>query len=331
METGEITIDVHVDPGDLTAEMASDVAAGLSRRPKELPSKYFYDERGSLLFEDITRLPEYYLTRAERALLERVAGEVAGICRPRDLVELGSGSARKTRLLLEAGRERSTLRRYVPFDVSREMAESSALGLVERYPGLDVHAVVGDFERHLEHIPPGEGRLVAFLGSTIGNFLRPQAVRFLTRLASILGPDDWFLLGTDLVKSRQVLEAAYDDRQGVTAEFNRNVLRVVNRNLEADFDVERFEHVAFYDEAGARVEMHLRATEVQEVRIESLDRTVRFERDEMMRTEVSCKYTRESVGSMLADAGLELEHWFTDDDRAFALSLSRLGRGGRSR
>jgi len=318
-----IAVDVHFDPAESLATMRDEVRAGLTARPKTLPSKYFYDERGSRLFERITELPEYYPTRAEREALEVHADEIARLCRPYELVELGSGSSKKTRLLLEAALERGRLRTYVPLDVSREIAEVAARALVEDYPGLRVHAVIGDFEEHLGEIPDGEHRLFALLGGTIGNFVRPDAVRLLSDIAARMGPHDHFLLGTDLIKDKATLDAAYDDAAGVTAEFNRNILCVLNDRLGAAFDPADFDHVAFYDVDRERVEMHLRARRALRVRVADLGLDVGFERGETVRTEVSCKYTRATVESMLADAGLEPEGWFTDAAGRFALSLSR--------
>jgi len=302
--------------------MAEEVRAGLTASPKVLLPKYFYDERGSWLFEKITELPEYYLTRAERSLLKDVVGRVAEITRPSEIVELGPGSAVKTQALLEAGHAVGTLKRYVPVEVSAAMVEHSAKRLSEAYPWLEIHAVVGDFERHLEKVPAGEKRLVGLLGSTIGNLPRPDAVEFLKAIRELLDEGGHLLLGTDLVKDREVLEAAYNDSQGVTADFNRNVLRVINRQLGGDFDPEAFEHAAIYNEDRERMEIYLESTGSQKVRISDLDLEVSFARGERMRTEVSCKYTRSSVGAILDEAGLSLDEWFTGPDRAYAISLS---------
>ncbi len=301
--------------------MAEEVRAGLASRPRELPSKYFYDERGVALFEEITRLPEYYLTRAEEALLARNAQQILALARPRQLVELGPGSGVKTRYLVEAGARLGTLARYVPVEMSGEAAEAGARRLAGRYPSLSIHALVGDFERHLDRVPRDGPTLVAFLGSTIGNFVRPRAERLLARVGSLLGEDGFFLLGSDLVKERSVLEAAYNDARGVTAEFNRNLLRVVNRELEGDFVPEAFDHLAFYDEARERIEMHLRSRRPQEVRLAALGLELAFAAGESIRTEVSCKYTRSSVEATLAAAALELVAWF--EGGGFALSVSR--------
>jgi L-histidine N-alpha-methyltransferase len=322
-----IAVDVHFDPTASLGSMREDVRRGLTSEPKSLPSKYFYDERGSRLFEQITELPEYYPTRAEREALETHASEIARIAHPLELVELGSGSSKKTRLLLEAALERGRLHTYVPLDVSREIAEASARELVSDYPGLSVHAVIGDFEEHLDEIPDGDHRLFALLGGTIGNFLHDDAVRLLSEIRGRMGSHDHFLLGTDLDKDPAVLEAAYDDAQGVTAAFNRNILAVVNERLDGDFDLRDFEHVAFYDRELRRIEMHLRATRPLEVRVAAIDLDVTLREGETIRTEVSCKYTRAMVAGMLRDAGLEMEGWFTDQAGRFALSLSRKTQG----
>ena len=302
--------------------MLRDVACGLSRPQKELPPKYFYDRRGSELFDEITRLPEYYPTRAERAILDAVAPEIATRTGADTLVELGSGTSEKTRLLLGALHEQGTLERFVPFDVSEATLRSAAAAVADEY-SISVHAVVGDFERHLHTLPRGGTRLVAFLGSTIGNLTPTTRAGFLDEIARGLEPGDAFLLGTDLVKDVNRLVAAYDDAAGVTADFNRNVLRVVNRNLAADFDPEAFAHVAQWDAAEEWIEMWLRSDAAQTVRVGGLDLTVDFEAGEAMRTEISAKFTRERVEAELGAAGLALDAWWTDPAGDFALSLSR--------
>lgn len=301
--------------------MAREVREGLTRTPKEVPSKHFYDERGSHLFEEITLLPEYYLTRAEQSLLARKSAEIARVTQPETLIELGPGSARKTRMLLEAGMAIGTLLRYVPVEVSAGTAERSARQLAEDYPWLAVNAIVGDFEQHLEPLPPGGARLVAFLGSTIGNFVPERAATLLAGIAKLLDDRGWFLLGTDLVKDKETLEAAYNDKRGVTAEFNRNILRVVNRRFDGNFEPDAFEHVAFYDEKLERIEMHLEALRPQHVRLGAIDLEIDVERGERIKTEVSCKYRKETVEALLRGAGLALEHWY--EDGGFALSLAR--------
>jgi len=320
-----IAIEVHLD-SDTAAKMRQDVRAGLLATPKELAPKYFYDELGSQLFEQITGLPEYYPTRAERAILvERAAAIVATAGAPRTLVELGSGSAAKTRHLLSAMRDADCLGTYVPVDISEEITHETAESLVEEYPGLVVHGLVCDFEHHLERIPDvdADGRLVAFLGGTIGN-LYPEARRdFLGRIAGLLGPGDSLLLGTDLVKDHGRLEAAYDDAEGITAEFNKNVLRVLNRELGADFDLDAFEHVARYDVEGARMDIRLRSVAEQTIRLEELDLTVEFDEGEEMRTEISAKFTRERLEEIYAESGMAMSGWFTDPAGDYALSLAR--------
>jgi L-histidine N-alpha-methyltransferase len=318
-----IEIEVHIDRGG-GARMAREVRLGLTAKPKELAPKYFYDERGSLLFERITELPEYYPTRAEREILAlRSAEIVAAAGRPGTLVELGSGSAAKTRHLLSAMRDANCLATYVPVDISEEITRATAEALVEEYPGLSVRGLVCDFEHDLERIPSGGGgRLVAFLGGTIGN-LYPDARRdFLGRIAALLEPGDRILLGTDLVKETSRLEAAYDDSAGVTAEFNKNVLQVLNRELGGDFDIDRFEHVARYDAEAARMDIRLRSLADQAVRLDGLDLTVRFAAGEEMRTEISAKFTREGLEGIYREAGFDPAGWFTDEAEDYALSLA---------
>ncbi len=318
-----IQIDSHLGAGQ-ERSLADDVLDGLTRPFKELPPKHFYDARGAELFDRICELPEYYPTRAERAILEERAAELAEITEAAELVELGSGTAAKTRVLIGALHEAGTLRRYVPFDVTESMVRDTAIALTGEYPGLRVHGVIGDFERHLDLIPEADGpRVVAFLGGTIGNFTPGSRRRFLRAIARLLGPDDYLLMGTDLVKDPRVLEAAYDDSQGVTAEFNRNVLRVLNRELEADFDPGAFEHVALFDTEHEWIEMRLRAEREMDVTIRALDLTVRFAAGEELRTEISAKFTAARLEGDLAAAGLEPVHWMTDPDELFALTLSR--------
>ena len=319
-----IAIEVHLD-ADTAATMRRDVLAGLSADPKELAPKYFYDDRGSQLFEQITDLPEYYPTRAERAILVERAGEiVAAAGAPRTLVELGSGSAAKTRHLLSAMRDAGCLHTYVPVDISAEITHETAESLTAEYPGLAVRGLVCDFEHDLERIPDGEGgRLIAFLGGTIGNLYPEARHEFLCRIAGLLGPEDRLLLGTDLVKEPARLEAAYDDSLGVTAEFNKNVLRVLNRELGADFDLDAFEHVARYDAEEARMDIRLRSLAEQTIRLDALEMSVAFAAGEEMRTEISSKFTRERLERIYADAELRMSGWFTDAAGDYALSLAR--------
>ena len=312
-------------PEDRGEAMARDVRLGLSMQPKELPPKYFYDDRGSRLFEQITELPEYYPTRVERQILATGAAAVVDSAgEPRTLVELGSGSAAKTRHLLDAMRDAGCLRTYVPVDISEQITRQTAERLCAEYPGLGIEALICDFERDLERIPRSAGpRMIAFLGGTIGNFYPDARREFLSRIATLLDPRDRLLLGTDLVKERRRLEAAYDDSQGVTAEFNKNVLRVLNRELGADFDLERFEHLARYDDRASRMDIRLRALAGQRVRVDQLDLEVDFAAGEEMRTEISCKFTRHRLERIYASANLRMTGWFTDPAHDYALSLAR--------
>jgi L-histidine N-alpha-methyltransferase len=306
--------------------LANDVLDGLTRPFKELAPKHFYDARGSELFEQICELPEYYPTRTEIAILRDRAAEIVGATGAGELVELGSGASDKARVLLDAMSEAGTLRRYIPLDVSATVVEDAASVLTDEYEGLQVHGVVGDLERHLEYVPGAKDvpRLVAFLGGTIGNFPPGTRRGVLTKIATLLGPDDRLLLGTDLVKDPALIEAAYNDSAGVTAEFNRNLLHVVNRELDADFSPETFDHVAFFDRRHEWVEMRLRARRPCSVLIGDLDLRVEFAAGEELRTEISCKFTRERVTGDLAAAGLELERWFTDDANLFGISVARV-------
>jgi L-histidine Nalpha-methyltransferase len=318
-----IRIDSHLD-GVHERSLADDVLDGLTRPFKELPPKHFYDARGAELFDRICELPEYYPTRAERAILKRTAGELATLTSAVEVVELGSGTAAKTRVLLDALHATGTLERYIPVDVTETMVRDCAEELTGEYPGLRVHGVIGDFERHLDRVPPAAGpRIVAFLGGTIGNFPPGSRRRVLREIARLLGPKDYLLMGTDLVKDPEVLEAAYDDAQGVTAEFNRNLLRVLNRELDADFDPEDFEHVALFDREHEWIEMRLRARRALTTLVRALDLPVRFRAGEEMRTEISAKFTPERLEGDLASTGLELVRWLTDPEELFALTLSR--------
>jgi L-histidine N-alpha-methyltransferase len=319
-----VIVDCHLGP-DAERSLAEDVLDGLTRPCKELPPKHLYDARGSELFDRISELPEYYPTRAEREILHERADAIVAATGAAELVELGSGTASKTRVLLDAMARAGTLRRYVPFDVSEQVVRDTATVLAEEYPGLRVHGVVGDFERHLDELPaaePRHPRVVAFLGGTIGNFPPGSRRRFLRMLATMLGPGDHLLLGIDLVKDIDVLEAAYDDAQGVTAEFNRNLLVVLNRELGADFEPALFDHVAFFDPAREWIEMRLRARRACRVHVAALDLDVEFARGEEMRTEISAKFTPERVEADLAASGLVLAKLHTDRERRFALSLA---------
>jgi L-histidine N-alpha-methyltransferase len=316
-------LDVHSDETRFLARMADDVRRGLTARPRWLPPKYFYDEAGGRLFERITELPEYYLTRAEESILRAIAGPLVGRLRPRDLVELGPGSCRKVRFMLDA-LPRSVGVRYVAVDVGRDGLTLAATALAEEYASVHVHAVVGDFERHLACLPPPSGRrLVLFFGSTIGNFDPPARRALLAGLRRLLGADGRLLLGVDLVKDRGVLEAAYDDAAGVTAEFNRNVLRHVNHVVDGDFRPEAYRHRAFYNADAGRIEMHLLAGAPQHVRLRGLNLALDFDEGDGIWTESSYKFTRDGTEAMLAEAGLDPEEWHTDADRRFGLVLCR--------
>jgi L-histidine N-alpha-methyltransferase len=304
--------------------LADDVLDGLTRPFKELPPKHFYDARGSELFEQICELPEYYPTRTERRILEDRAAEIVDLTDAGELVELGSGAADKARILLDAMSAAGTLRRYIPLDVSQQALQQAAEQLVSEYDGLQVDGVIGDFERHLESVPGPDGstRIVALLGGTIGNFPPGSRRRLLRGIGALLGPEDRLLLGTDLVKEPAVIEAAYDDSAGITAEFNRNVLHVVNRELDADFSPDAFDHVAFFDRKHEWVEMRLRARTPQTVCVAGLGLSVEFKAGEELRTEISAKFTRRRLEDDFHAAGLRLDRWFTDPDGLFALSLA---------
>jgi L-histidine N-alpha-methyltransferase len=317
-----VTVDVLVHPGDFLSQIRADAARGLTATPKELPPKWFYDDRGSELFERITRLPEYYPTRREREILRNRSAEIVAVARADTLVELGSGTSEKTRLLLRAMRDAGTLRRFVPFDVSEQTLRRAASAVADEYEGIEITAIAGDFERHLDAIPREGHRLIAFLGGTIGNLYPPQRAHFLRTVAEQMGSRDAFLLGTDLVKDASRLHAAYNDAEGVTAEFNKNVLLVLNQNLGSSFDPVRFGHVARWDAANEWIEMALRANSAFMVEIPDLDLTVAFKEDEEMRTEISARFRPEGLRAELAAAGLRLVGWWTDVRDDFAVSLS---------
>ena len=320
------TIEYRLPPDYRAASLRADALAGLTATPKSLPPKWFYDAQGSALFEKITELPEYYPTRAERSILRAAAAEIARLSQARVLVELGSGSSEKTRLLLSALRAAGTLEAYVPVDVSESALALAGDALTAEYPGLAVHAVVADFELYLgvpQAADAEDGpRLVAFLGSTIGNMVPAEREVFLRRIRALLRPGDAFLLGTDLVKDPAVLVAAYDDAAGVTAAFNKNVLAVLNAELGADFDLDAFEHVAVWDAEHEWIEMRLRATSGQSVRVGDLGLAVEFAAGEEMRTEVSAKFREDGARAELAAAGLAMRSWWTDPGGQFGLSLA---------
>ena len=313
-------IDRHLTPDEQRGALERDVRDGLTRTPKSLPPKWFYDARGSQLFDEITRLPEYYPTRSEREILAREATTIASVTGADTLVELGSGTSEKTRLLLDALRDAGTLRRFVPFDVDASVLTEAGAAVAAEYPGVEVHAVVGDFERHLPRLPREGRRLIAFLGGTIGNLDPEQRAQLLSTLAGTMAPDDFLLLGTDLVKDRERLVRAYDDAAGTTAQFNRNVLHVLRRELGADVDPAAFAHVAVWDPENEWIEMRLRSLRPQTVRL--LDLEVEFTEGEELRTEISAKFRRDGLTAELAVAGLQLHQWWTDAAGDFAVSLS---------
>ncbi len=309
----------EIDPARTLAE---DVRSGLGGADKSLPSKYFYDAVGSELFDRITRLPEYYPTRAERAILERRADEIAARSAAETLVEIGSGTSEKTRLLLAALRRAGSLRRFVAFDVDPTVLDQATAAIAAEFAPIQVEGLVGDFERHLDRLPAYPRRMVAFLGSTIGNLDRAGRARFFGAIRDSMADDDTFLLGADLIKSVDRLHAAYDDAAGVTAAFNRNVLSVLNRELGATFDPAAFDHVARWNAEQSWIEMRLRSRRRQCVHIAALGMDVPFEPGEEIRTEISAKFTRSGLGAELAAAGLRIESWWTDDDGDFALTLA---------
>jgi len=319
--TAAVLVDVHLLSGERAAALEADVRAGLTATPKSLPPVWFYDERGSLLFDEITRLPEYYLTRAEHSILAARADEIAARTRADTLVELGSGTSEKTRMLLDAMRSVGSLRRFVPFDVSEEILREAATDIATQYE-VGVHAVVGDFHRHLVDIPADGRRIVAFLGSTIGNLAPEARKRFFDALASTMTPDERLLIGTDLVKDRARLLAAYDDSRGVTAAFNRNVLEVVNRELDGDFDAAAFDHVACWNERERWIEMRLRARNPQHVTLGALDLEVSFAAGEDLLTEISAKFTPEQVREELSASRFVTEDAWTDANGDFLLTLA---------
>jgi len=322
----EVDLDVHRSTEDVTEALREDVKTGLTAPRKWLPPKWFYDARGSELFEAITALPEYYPTRSEREILTRQAGEIARITGAQTLVELGSGSSEKTRLLLDALTDHGTLASFVPLDVSESALAEATEAIAADYPKLVVRGVVGDFTEHLDLLPGDQPRLVAFLGGTIGNFLPAERAKFLSSVRDVLQPGEWLILGTDLVKDRETLERAYDDAAGVTADFNRNVLRVINERLGADFAVDDFAHESYWDADAEWIEMRLRAKREMWVRIPGADLEVTFDEGEYVRTEISAKFRSEGIGAELAAAGFVTEQWWTDTGNRYGVTLARSAR-----
>ena len=322
MALAPLTVAVHTVGRSARDELIADVRRGFGRRPRWLPPRWFYDEEGSRLFDLITELPEYYQTRTERTILLERAAEIARRARPESLVELGAGSCSKSRLLIDACRDVGSLTSFIPFDVSDTVVQRTSRELVDEYPGLTVYGMVGDFSSHLAHIPRLGSRLVLFLGSTIGNLEVDERRVFLDEVRALLEPGDAFLCGFDLVKDRAEIVRAYDDSAGVTAAFNRNVLRVINRELDADFDVDAFTHVAVYDDELDRIEMRLRAERGGAVTIAGAEMRIDLEPGETIRTEISAKFTRATVERCLRESSMRLAAWITDPAERFALALA---------
>ncbi len=317
-----ITIDVSITREDL-GTLGQIVKAGLLANPRTLPSKLFYDERGSTLFEQICELPEYYQTRTEHQLLIRWADEIVALNGAEELVELGSGAATKTRVLLNAMAKTDRLRYFVPFDVDEAIVRRVSEELVQEYPGLQIHGVVGDFLVHLEHIPEGGKRLVVILGGTIGNLPPKAAEDFLTTVNTEMASGDFFLLGVQLITDIRRLEAAYNDQQGITAKFNKNILRVLRNQLDAQCDSDNFDHVARYNPEEHRIEMWLRSSRDQTIDIPDLNLSIPLKQDEEIRTELSTKYDRPLTENLLATSGFELVKWYNDPEQLIGLALAR--------
>ncbi|RDI35745.1 L-histidine N-alpha-methyltransferase [Rhodococcus sp. AG1013] len=319
------TLEVHITPDELAAALRGDAARGLTATPKWLPPKWFYDARGSELFERITRLPEYYPTRTERALLEEHAREIAALAAPQVLVELGSGSSEKTRLLLDALGARGSLEKYVPQDVSESALRDATHRIAAEFPEIDVHGVVGDFTDSLHHLPGGGHRMIAFLGGTLGNLVPDERRVFLAGIADVLDPGEHLLLGVALVTDPAVLVPAYDDAAGVTAQFDLNVLSVLNKQLGADFDLDRFRHIALWDPVEEWIEMRLEADTAMSVRVADLGLTVPFAAGEQIRTEISAKFRKNGIRAELTAVGFDDVQTWTDADERFALVCARRG------
>ena len=317
-----VSVEVILPEDGGRSRMAAEVREGLTRPLKEISPRYFYDERGSELFERITELPEYYPTRCEREILETRAGDIVSSAKPSSLIELGSGSAAKSRILLDEMKKAGSLEAYCPVDISEEITRQTAAQIADEYDGVEVRGLISDFEHDFVSLPVGAPRLVAFLGGTIGNLMPEGRAEFLDGIVGLLDPEDRFLVGVDLVKDPETLVAAYDDAQGVTAEFNLNVLNVLNRELSGNLDLEGFEHVALWDPENLWIEMRLRSLAEQQARLDSIDLDLRFDRGEEVRTEISTKFVRPGLEEILREAGLELTDWFSDEDGKFALALA---------
>ena len=321
-ETNNIIIDVHLDGQDPTA-IHAELRAALTSTPRAIPTKYLYNDRGSALFERITELPEYYQTRTEGKLLSGCADQVVSISEAEELVELGSGAATKTRVLLDAMSRAQSLRCYVPFDVSEGIVRRVAQELVIEYEGLQVHGVVGDFLAHVEHIPEGGKKLVIFLGGTIGNLDRESAPVFLSSVYDAMGSGDFFLLGVQLVTDVGRLKAAYNDAKGVTEEFNKNILLVMQDMVGANLRPENFDHIALYNQPEHRIEMRLRSVNEQIINIPALDLSFTLKKGEDILTEISTKYDQPRTEALLGKSGFQLVEWFTDPEQLMGLALAR--------
>ncbi len=317
-----IRIDVLVNDADRRAELYDATFWSLRSTPRELPAVWLYDERGSILFDEITRLPEYYPTGAEREILAARAAEIAELTKGRTLVELGAGTSEKTLLLLDALSAVGTLERFVPLDVSEEVLRASAETIAERYPAIGVHGIVGDFERDLAALPAGDGRVIAFLGSTVGNLYPARRAELFRATAAALAPGDSFLLGVDLVKDPALIERAYNDSQGVTEQFVRNGLTHANRELRADFDQERFAFESTWDAEREWMDIGFRTLKAHTVRVADLEVEFALAEGERLRVEVSSKFRRDGIEAELADAGLRTTSWWTDEASRFALLLA---------
>lgn len=313
---------VVLEPDWASGSLVDDVRRGLTRHPRTLPPRWLYDDHGSALFDQITRLPEYYPFNAERAILEAHAGEIVTASGATTLVELGSGTSEKTRLLLDAFTRTGQLTRFAPVDVSEATLREAAAQIADAYPGLEVTGVVGDFTLHLAHLPRGGRRMVAFLGGTIGNLYLEERTAFLGALADLLEPGDSVLLGTDLVKSADRLVAAYNDQAGVTEEFIRNSLTVVNRELGADFDPSAFSYIPFWDAHMERIDMRLRSEVPQRVTVPGADLVLDLAVGEEIRVEISTKFRVSKIAAELEAAGLVVGRVWTDDPGDFALTLA---------
>lgn len=323
MNLAPITVAIHTLGRDSRQDLIDDVRRGLTQSPKILPPRWFYDERGSDLFEKITELPEYYQTRTEIGILQRHAADVVARTRAASIVELGAGSCTKSRVLIKAAKGRGTLSTFVPFDISETTLRRSASELVEDYTDLTIYCVAGAFDEHLDQIPRFGSQLIVFLGSTIGNFSADETRVFLANVRRLMQPGDFFLLGVDLVKAESTLVAAYDDAAGVTADFNLNLLTRLNRELSANFDLDAFEHVALWNAEMSRIEMHIRSLGDQTVDIPAAELVIDFALGELMHTEICTKYTRDGTERMLTEAGMEVIDWYTDPDEQFAVTLAR--------